>query len=138
MFNRILIPVDLTDKNETALAAARELVAESGTVVLLHVIETIADAPFEDMQDFYQRLEEKARSAMSEMAASLDTHEVAIEQQVVYGRRASEIVAFAQEKQADLIVLSSIPLDPDNPGAAWASISHQVTILARCPVLLLK
>jgi len=138
MFNRILLPVDLTDKNESALAAARELVADSGTVVLLHVIETIADAPFEDMQDFYQRLEEKARSAMSEMAAKVDADKIAIEQHVVYGRRATEIVAFAQEKESDLIILSSVPLDPNDPSAAWASISHQVTILARCPVLLLK
>ena len=59
MFDRILLPVDLTGKNESALTSARELLGESGSLILLHVIETIADAPFEDMQDFYQRLEEK-------------------------------------------------------------------------------
>ena len=138
MFNRILLPVDLTDKNDDALAAARELLATDGEVLLLHVIETIADAPFEDMQDFYQRLEEKARSGMSTLAESLATEEISVEHHVVYGRRASEIVAFAQGKEVELIAMTSRALDPDKPETAWGSISHQVAILAGCPVLLLK
>jgi len=138
MFDRILLPVDLTGKNESALTSARELLGESGSLILLHVIETIADAPFEDMQDFYQRLEEKARAGMSSIAEGQSTDGITVEQHVVYGRRATEIVAFAEEKEVDLIALSSVSLDPENPGAAWASISHQVAILARCPVLLLK
>ncbi len=138
MFRRILLPVDLTDKNESALATARELLAESGAAVLLHVIEAIADAPFEDMQDFYQRLEEKARSGMSSMAASLASADHAVEQHVIYGRRATEIVSFAQENAIDLIVMTSRKFDPNRPETAWVSISHQVAVLARCPVLLLK
>lgn len=138
MFGRILLPVDLTDKNEAALSATRELLTESGTVVLLHVIETIADAPFEDMQDFYQRLEEKARTGMSSLTASLTDENLAVEPRVIYGRRAAEIVSFARQNQIDLIVMSSRKLDPAQPEAAWASISHQVAVLARCAVLLLK
>jgi len=138
MFGRILLPVDLTDKNESALIATRELLAAAGTVVLLHVIETIADAPFEDMQDFYQRLEEKARSGMSSMATDLTSSDFTVEQHVIYGRRAGEIVSFAQDNAIELIVMSSRNLDPARPETAWASISHQVAVLARCPVLLLK
>ena len=138
MFERVLLPVDLTRKNETALGAVRDLLRAGGTVTLLHVIETIADAPFEDMKEFYQRLEDKARSGMSDMAAGLAAAGLEVEQHVVYGSRAAEIVAFAAQWNADLILLSSAPLDPENPSATWASISHQVAILARSPVLLLK
>jgi nucleotide-binding universal stress UspA family protein len=138
MFERLLLPVDLTRKNDAALDVVCDLLQEDGTVTLLHVIETIADAPFEDMEDFYKRLEERARSGMSEMAAGLSEKGLQVEQHVVYGRRAAEIVAFAASWEADLILLSSAPLDPENPSAAWASISHQVAILARSPVLLLK
>lgn len=138
MFGRILLPIDLTDKNESALIVIRDLLAETGTVVLLHVIETIADAPFEDMQDFYQRLEEKARSGMSSMAQGLTSRDFDVEQHVIYGRRAAEIVSFAQDNAIDLIVMSSRNLDPARPETAWGSISHQVAVLARCPVLLLK
>lgn len=138
MFNHILLPVDLTDKNEVAVAAAPELVTEDGRVFLLHVIETIADAPFEDMQDFYQRLEEKARTAMGKLANTLDRSGLTVEPHVIYGRRAAQIVSFADDNQIDLIVMSSRSFDPDRPESVWASISHQVAVLARCPVLLLK
>ena len=138
MFEHILLPVDLTHKNDVAIAAVGDLLDAGGIVTLLHVIETIADAPFEDMKDFYQRLEDKARSGMSAMARELSEAGLQVDQHVVYGRRAPEIVSFAAEREVDLILLSSAPLDPENPGAAWASISHQVAILARSPVLLLK
>jgi nucleotide-binding universal stress UspA family protein len=138
MFNRILLPVDMTQKHEAALETAQQLLRPGGDIILLHVIETIADAPFEDMQDFYQRLEEKAQSGMNELAGVLAEEELTVEQHVVYGRRASEIIGFAQDRDVDLILMSSRPLDPEKPETAWASISHQVAILATCPVLLLK
>lgn len=138
MFGRILLPVDLTERNESVLNAALELAADSGTLIFLHVIETIADAPFEDMQDFYQRLEEKAQSVMSSMSGKVATEDIAVKSHVVYGRRAAEIVSFAQQNGIDLIIMSSHTLDPDRPETAWASISHQVAVLAKCPVLLLK
>jgi len=139
MFRHILLPVDLTDKNLTAVDIARGFLGETGgEVTLLHVIETITDAPFEDLEDFYHRLEEKARVGMNRLAEPLTTAGIEVEQSVVYGRRSSEIVAFALEKSVDLILLSSHPLDPESPETAWGSISHQVAVLARCPVLLLK
>ena len=138
MFNRILLPVDLTEKNDSALDAARELLVAGGEVILLHVIETITDAPFEDMQDFYQRLEEKAHTGMDALAKELASTEISVEQHIIYGRRATEIVGFAQEKVVELILMTSRPLDPAKPESAWGSISHQVAILANCPVLLLK
>ena len=138
MFNRILLPVDLTEKNDAALAAARQLLGAGGQVILLHVIETIADAPFEDMQDFYSRLEEKASAAMGVLAAELAGEEISVAQHISYGKRAAEIVSFAHDRQVELIIMSSRKLDPDKPETAWGSIGHQVAILARCPVLLLK
>lgn len=139
MFERVLLPVDLTERSESAIAPTLELLAGTdGTAILLHVIETIEDAAFEDLEDFYRRLEDKARRRLRELARPLESGGAAVEQRVVYGKRAREIVAFADEHRADLIVLSSRPLDPANPAAAWGSISHQVAILARCSVLLVK
>ena len=71
MFQRILVPGDLTQKNVQAVETARDLAAENdGTVTLLHVIETL-DLPFEELEAFYARLEEKTSRAMDEMAAPL-------------------------------------------------------------------
>jgi nucleotide-binding universal stress UspA family protein len=139
MFQSILVPVNLTEADTPAVDVAGELVTPGdGSVTLLHVIETIRDVPFEDLEDFYQRLEEKARQGMAELAGRLETTGLAVEQRVVYGRRAQEIVAFAEQQEVDLIVLTSRPPDPEHMQEIWGNISHQVMILARCPVLLIK
>jgi hypothetical protein len=41
VFNRILVPADLTERNREAVEMARSLVARDGNICLLHVIETI-------------------------------------------------------------------------------------------------
>ena len=139
MFTKILVPVDLTDSNRAAIEVASQLATrEDGSLTLLHVIEAIADAEFEDMKDFYQRLEEKARKAMVDLAAPLTVTGKTVDQQITYGNRAREIVSYADEHGTDLIVLASRQLDPEQPEKTWTSISHQVAILARCPVLLVK
>ena len=48
MFQRILVPVDLTQKSLTAVDMAYEFADQTGAeVVLLHVIETIEHVQFE-------------------------------------------------------------------------------------------
>lgn len=138
MFRRILLPVDFTDKNTAAVQVATELIEEDGHAILLHVIETIADAAFEDLEDFYRRLEEKARVNMQPLIEALDAQGVTNRQEILYGKRGPEIVTFAEQHEIDLIVLASTPIDPQNPGTVWGSISNQVALLARCPVLLIK
>jgi universal stress protein A len=134
----MLVPVDLTQKNAHAVATARDLAAESGgTVTLLHVIETL-DLPFEELEAFYARLEEKARRAMEEMAEPLQEAGLSFARRVSYGRRAEEIVDFAAEEDSDLIILSSHRIDLEKPGSSWTTLSYKVAILAQCPVLLVK
>ncbi len=138
MFQRILVPVDLTQKNAHAVKTARDLAAESGgTVTLLHVIEALY-LPFEELEGFYARLEEKARRAMEEMAEPLQEAGLSFARRVSYGRRAEEIVDFAAEEDSDLIILSSHRIDLENPGSSWTTLSYKVAILAQCPVLLVK
>jgi universal stress protein A len=138
MFQRILVPVDLTDRNAPAIEIAGRLVADDGgTVVLLHIIETL-DIPFEELEDFYHRLEAKAMAVMGESAAPLRDAGVAFDHHVRYGDRAEEIVAFAREDGSDLLVLTSHRIDLESPGSGWTTLSYKVAILAQCPVLLIK
>jgi hypothetical protein len=37
-----------------------------------------------------------------------------------------------------MIVLTAPRLDPNNPGASWGSLSYKISMLASCPVLLVK
>lgn len=138
LFQKILVPVDLTQKNRHAVEVAGELASASGgSVTLLHVIEEL-DLPFEEVEDFYRQLEDRAAGAMGDLAEVLAEAGVAHAQHVRYGQRATEIVGFAREEDFDLILLSSHRTDPEDPARNWASLSHKVAILAQTPVLLVK
>lgn len=138
MFERLLVPVDLTEKNVRAVEVARELaeLADS-SVTLLHVIEPL-DLPFEELEDFYRRLEEKAADAMYALAGPLREADRAVDRHVIYGDRAAEIVAYARDEGFDLVVMTSRRFGPEGETRNWATLSHKVAIMARTPVLLVK
>lgn len=138
MFKRILVPLGLTEKDARAVAVARDLASESGgTVTLLHVIEPL-DLPFEEMKDFYDRLERQSLSTLEERVAPLREAGIEHTANVEYGDRAATIVAHAEKHGSDVIVMSSHRVDPESPGLAWTTLSYKVAILAQCPVLLVK
>lgn len=138
MFSKILVPVDLTHKNAGAVTVARDLAQQDGgEVVLLHVIETL-EVPFEELSEFYDRLEENARVRLEDLAEPLLSAGVGCIKSIVFGTRVPEIIFHAQNQGCDLIVISSHKLNPDNAQKTWTSISHQVAILAQTPVLVLK
>ncbi len=139
MYDKILIPVDLTDKNRDAIEAAARLAAlTNARVTLLHVIETL-ELPFEELKEFYEEMEKLAEPQMAQLAQPLvDSGLDEVERVVIYGRRAEEVARYADENNFDLLVLSSHRVDPENPGRSWATLSYKVAILAQCPVLLVK
>ncbi|MFH1885429.1 MAG: universal stress protein [Pseudomonadota bacterium] len=139
MFENILVPTDLAQRSRRALAIALRMATPgTGTVSLLHVIETLADTPFEEIKDFYARLEERAHAGMDEMTAPVRDSRVEIIQKISYGNRAQEILRAAQEMGADLIVLNSHKVEPQDTAGGWGTISYKVGILAQCPVMLVK
>jgi len=139
VFRNILVPVDLTEKNRAATSAALELAdSEGGVVHLLHVIETIRGIEFEQLKGFYEELHAKAESTMQQWVGELSSAGSNVRMTVVYGRRAAEIVAYADDKGCDLIVLASHRVDEERPAAGLGTISHQVALVAGCAVLLLR
>jgi nucleotide-binding universal stress UspA family protein len=139
MFRKILVPMDLTTRHQQALQIATAFVRQSGgEITLLHVIEVIPGLSMEEEKTFYGRLERMARSHLDQFGASLSAKKIPWRAEVRFGNRAPEITAYATEAGADLIVLTSPVIDPDNPAASWGSLSYKVGILSRCPVLLVK
>ena len=138
MFKHILVPMDLSDRHHQALEVAACLAREShGEVTLLHVIDIIPGAWPQD-HDFYKRIAELAHNHLASFGRSLEAGQVLGRKEIVYGQRAHEIVCYALEAGIDLIVLTSRRIDPNDPNAGWGPVSHQVGILAQCPVLLVK
>ena len=139
MFQRILVPVDLTEKSLKAVDMAYELAAQTGAeVVLLHVIQTIEHVEFEELKPFYDRLESSARKGLQEFAERFAANKLRVDQAIVYGQRTKEIIDFTIQNRIDLVVMASHRIDPDRPGHDWSSISYAVAVLSPCPVLLLK
>ncbi|HWM89320.1 MAG TPA: universal stress protein [Thermoanaerobaculia bacterium] len=140
MFRNILVPVDFTLKNEAALTAAIDLVKGSSDakVTLLHVIETIEHVEFDEMADFYRSLETRSAAKLYGMEERLKQAGISVYHEIVYGKRAETIVAYAEERAVDLIVLSSHKVDRDHPALGIGTLSYRVAIVARCPVLLVK
>ena len=139
MFQRILVPVDLTEKSLAAVDLAHDFAVQNGAeVILLHVIEKVEHVKFDELKDFYQRLEISAKKGLKECAEKFVARKLKVDQVVTYGHRTKEIVNYAIGNRVDLIVIASHRIDPDRPGHDWSSISYAVAILSPVPVLLVK
>ena len=139
MFRKILLPVDLSERHQAALDTAADLAGPNGgEITLLHVIEVIPGLPMEEDMAFYHRLEKAARKHLNQLAALLRQRNVARHAEILYGPRGPKIVQYAQEKGMDLIVLTAPRFDPNHVGVSWGSLSYKVSVLAPCPVLLVK
>jgi nucleotide-binding universal stress UspA family protein len=139
VFQKILVPVDLSDIHRQAIEIAANLASEGdGQVILLHVVEVIPGLWVEEERDFYDRIEVAARDHLTRLGRQLEEMHVPRREEIIFGNRAEEIVRYAMEKDIDLIVLSSHRIDLKNPGAGWGTLSYKIGILSQCPVLLVK
>jgi universal stress protein A len=139
VFKNIVVPVDLTDVHQPALEIAARLAQETdGAVTLLHVVEVTGEVWAAEDREFYTRREQTARDHLARLGHDVEARGVPRREEVVFGHRAPEIVRYAGEIGADLIVLTSHRIDLENPAAGWGTVSYKVGILAQCPVLLVK
>jgi nucleotide-binding universal stress UspA family protein len=139
MFKNILVPTDFLDNDQHALDIAVRLCSMgNGKISLLHVIEVIQNTTFEEFEDFYSGLEKRSFKGLNTIIDRLDTQGITVEPGVVYGNRTREIVRYAEENNADLIIMKSHKIDLEERSQGWGTISYKVSILAQCPVLLVK
>ncbi|MFQ5572489.1 MAG: universal stress protein [Rhodothermales bacterium] len=139
MYQKLLIPVDLSDKNEITLKTVQQVAdPQAGTITLLHVIETLQDVPFEEMKEFYQELKDRAERRLAIWMDTLGQRGFDVHSEIVFGKRGQEIIRCAEDEEVDLIVLRSHTLDRSQPGRSIGTLSHQVALLAPCSVLLIR
>lgn len=140
MFEHILIPVDFSKKNEAALDVALDLAGQfDSQLTLLHVIERIEHLDDEELRDFYDMLEKRATDNLESMAQRAVAQGIRVDRVIEYGKRAYEIVRYAQDHDVQLVLLSSRKVDLTKPVSAnLGTLSHQVSIFCQCPVLMVK
>lgn len=139
-YRHLLLPLDFTAKNRSAVDVAVELAkVNEARVTLLHVIEPLESvAEDADIRDFLERCTQKAEAELERYSQIFETAGLAVEFKTRKGHRPAEIVQFANEHDVDLIIMSSHPLDPEHPVRSLATVSYQVSVGAVCSVLLVK
>jgi nucleotide-binding universal stress UspA family protein len=139
MYEKILIPVDLSSANEAVFSQALQLARpETTDVILLHVIETLQDDEPGEMDDFYDELRAEADTKMTSWAAEIAEHGFEVEATITYGERGPEITRVAEENDVDLIVQRSHRISREDDQTSVGTVSHQVAVFAPCSVLLVR
>jgi universal stress protein A len=139
MFQKILLPIDMTDRHSHALESAARLAAQNnGEIILLHVIEVIPGLSVGEEPSFYGRLEKLATPHLDEFNRLLKSKRIPCRQAIVFGNRGSETVRYARENLVDLIIVTSPQIDPEHIAAGWGSLGYKIGLAAPCPVLLVR
>jgi nucleotide-binding universal stress UspA family protein len=139
MFKHILVPIDLSDRNERTLRIAVELARiTQSRVTLFHVVQSFAGMSMPELRNFYTTLEQRSQRRLARVAKRFVDAEVAVRAIVVIGNPASEIIKAATARKVALIVMGSHRVMPGRPGRGLGATSYKVGIACPCPILLVK
>ena len=139
MFKHILVPIDLSDKNQRPLDIAAMLAEKSGArVSLLHEIQRVAGLSARELGAFYHRLVRTSEQKLARAGRRFASRRVRVETSVIIGDPPREIVRASLRRRADLIVMGSHRINPSRPATGLGTTSYKVGLACRCPVLLVK
>ncbi len=141
----ILLPTDFSECARKAVPYAADLARLTGArVVCLHVIEPVVPAvgwtPLAEplpVGDISEQLEDSAAKELPRFAGCEEFEGLEVEDSIVRGDAAAEIVRAARERGSDLIVISS----HGRTGLGrilFGSTAESVVRHAPCPVLVVK
>jgi len=141
----ILLPTDFSECGNYALSYATSLARTFGSsIICLHVIETmVPTVGYSGMTeplpiaDITEQLEDSAERELPRLAECRCFAGLNIEELIVHGEAASEIVRVAKERKVDLVVISS----HGRTGLGrmlFGSTAEAVVRHASCPVLVVK
>lgn len=139
MFKTILVPVDISqvDAAIQALSLAKDVAkARGGKIVLLNVVEEVpnyiaAEIPAEVLSNSVERAETELM-AFAEREGMAGDAEIVIRR----GHAARDILSFASERKADMIVMASH--DPGIVDYFLGSVAGHVVRHAHCSVLVVR
>lgn len=143
MFERIMVPVDGSDRALAALELAVQLQEKCGSELLIlcvyrhySLLEASMSMVNPDRpENLDQSMQEHAKNVVEQAKKhAADSGSKNMRGFVKSGPPARTIVNFAKDKNADLIILGSRGLG-DVEGYLLGSVSHKVTSLSHCPTM---
>jgi len=139
--DRVLVPVDLSEQSTLVVDHAAALAsAYSAPIDLLHVVEEAAFPTaygMDPLSPSQPDVQERAREALETLATEIDDLGEPINAHVLAGYAARDIVDFAEEHAADLIVMAT----HGRTGLQRfliGSVAEKVVRSAPCPVFTVK
>lgn len=143
MYSRVLVPLDGSELAEGVLPYVAALVQGRGSrVYLLSVAQTARGAlwPFVDVphgQEERRRVEQELDGYLQATAERLEQVAADVQVGVRFGRPADEILAFADDVDADIIAASTHGRSGISEWV-FGSVTDRVLRGATCPVLLVR
>lgn len=139
MFEKILVPVDLTEPELTRQALDEALAIAKGAATLRLVnVQSLVPVAFIDYipANFDEELRTSAEQELAEVAARLDYAKERVSTVVRFGAIYPEVLAEAEDWGADLIVLSSHR--PAMSTYLLGSNAKTIVRHAKCSVLVVR
>lgn len=134
-FKRIVVGVDFNEPSLAALAYARSLATAFGSSIsLVHVIQPPATEVYAYSKELVDKWEQSAYDRLWELLPAAERTERGGRAEVRIGSAVEEILSFAEERTADLIVLGTHGRGPIGH-LFLGSVAERVVRRARCPVL---
>lgn len=157
MLSRVLVAVDGSPCSLRAALLGASILRRDipGTLTLLYVAKAAADldwfhfqGPLSDLdqaateersalQKTFQKGQEILQEVRGACAEMLRDRPIQVESVVHYGDPAEQVLAFAERRRYDLIVIGCRGIGPLR-GVIIGSVSQKVLHGARCPVLIVK
>jgi nucleotide-binding universal stress UspA family protein len=140
VFRHLLVPIDLSDGNGRVLRTAFDLAAATDArVTVLHVVTQVRGIPAAELRSFYDQLEARAKARLGAVMRKYAQPGMDVRPVTILGDPARDLVRWAEQERADLIVIGSHSVEPRRgQRVGWGSISYKIALLCRCPVLLVK
>jgi len=142
----ILCPTDFSEPSYEALKVADELAAHFGAVI--HIITVVPLVPIVEapigvesasfnIASYQQELEGQAKKSLKTLVDQRVSKDTKVSTGVLIGNAAAEVMRYATEKNADMIVIATHGL------SGWrrfisGSTTEQIVRQAACPVLTIR
>jgi nucleotide-binding universal stress UspA family protein len=137
MFKRIIAAVDGSEHSHHALQYAKGLAECFGAdLYLVHVFPHTSDLlGYEEYEKLVVRRTTAGQEILQDAVRRLGKTSLVVHEELLEGPEAEAILAVAEARQADLIVMGTRGLSTLQ-GLLVGSVSHKVTRHATCPVML--
>jgi nucleotide-binding universal stress UspA family protein len=138
MYHRILVAVENSSADRTILTHVRQLAAlTQAEILLVHVADGWAARNFDQLQLRESEEMKSDRAYLQQIASELTADSFKVEAELAMGDPATELIRLAEERQVDLIAMSTHGhrfLNDLLRGTTVSRVRHVVKI----PVLLLR